>query len=101
MARYPVEWAAFERDPRATLPASVESLAMVAGRMLVGLRAAAATTATPALIVSHGRAIRTLAELASREPTAPLANAGAYRVEVENGEPVRAALLDGPTGRAR
>jgi broad specificity phosphatase PhoE len=92
VARYPAEWALFERDPRAT-PPGVESLAMVAGRMLVGLRRVSDEGVHPALIVSHGRAIRTLAGVIANEPTTPLANGGVYRVEVKNGEPVSAMLV--------
>jgi broad specificity phosphatase PhoE len=92
VARYPAEWALFERDPHAT-PPGVESLAMLAARMLTGLRRVSEAGVHPALIVSHGRAIRTLAGVIASEPTTPLVNGGVYRVVVEKGEPVSATSL--------
>jgi broad specificity phosphatase PhoE len=92
VARYPVECALFERDPLAT-PPGVEPLAAVAERMLAGVRRVSASVEDPILVVSHGRAIRTLAGAVSSEPTTPLANGGVYRFVVEGGEPVSAILL--------
>jgi broad specificity phosphatase PhoE len=89
-ARYPAEWASFEGDPRIP-PPGVEPLAELAGRMLIGLRRVAARGIQPALIVSHGRAIRSLATLVTGETTVPLSNGGIYRVVAEDGDPVSAA----------
>jgi hypothetical protein len=44
----------------------------------------------PALIVSHGRAIRSLVSAISRAPVEPLANGAAYRIVVERGAPLEA-----------
>jgi probable phosphoglycerate mutase len=87
IARYPTEWATFERSSR-TPPDGVEPLALVAGRMLLGLRGLIARGEAPVLVVSHGRAIRSLVTLiAGREP-APLRNGEVVRIDVENGEVV-------------
>jgi broad specificity phosphatase PhoE len=92
VARYPAEWASFEGDPR-TPPPGVEPLSEVAGRMLIGLRRVTERGTQPALIVSHGRAIRSLAGVITGESTTPLSNGGIYRVVVVNGEPVSATPL--------
>jgi broad specificity phosphatase PhoE len=89
VARYPKEWAHFEGDPR--VPGDgVEPLALVGARMLVGLRRVIERCAHPALIVSHGRAIRSLASLVTGKETIPLANGGVYEIVVHDGEPVSA-----------
>ena len=100
-ARWPAEWARFERDPNALAP-GVESLASVGERMLAGLRHVIArgdaepdARGGPWLIVSHGRAIRTLTSLVA-EPASglavlartPLKNGAIYRFVVESGVPV-------------
>jgi broad specificity phosphatase PhoE len=90
VTRYPAEWAAFEHNPRMP-PDGVEPLALVAGRMRLGLQRLITRGEAPVLIVSHGRAIRSLVTLISGHETAPLRNGGVVRVEVENGEPVRAS----------
>jgi probable phosphoglycerate mutase len=90
IARYPGEWARFDADP-GRLPEGVEPLESVAERMLRGLRDAASRMRAPALIVSHGRAIRSLVSAISRAPVEPLANGAAYRIVVERGAPVEAA----------
>jgi probable phosphoglycerate mutase len=89
MARYPGEWARFDSDP-SKLPEGVEPLERVAERMLRGLREAASRMQAPALIVSHGRAIRSLVSAISRAPVEPLANGAAYRIVVERGAPIEA-----------
>ncbi|MGO8992798.1 MAG: histidine phosphatase family protein [Polyangiaceae bacterium] len=92
LARHPVEWARFESDPRAA-PSGVEPLDSVAGRMLIGVRHAAERMEPPALIVSHGRAIRSLVSLVTGALAAPLANGAVVRIVVENGVPVDATPL--------
>jgi broad specificity phosphatase PhoE len=98
IARHPDEWSRFAGSPAAALP-GVELLAVVAGRMLLGLRRAAERpehARAPVLIVSHGRAIRALVTLVTGADVPPIANGGVYRVVVgENGDPVEAALLGG------
>lgn len=89
VARYPEAWERFEEDPRDP-PTGVEPLGSLAGRMLIGLRRAAETLETPALVVSHGRAIRTLASLVTGHPVPPIANGGVYRFALVNGAPVEA-----------
>lgn len=93
VARYPDQWGRFEHDPRVPED-GVEPLAFLAGRMLVGLRRVIARCAHPGLIVSHGRAIRSLAGLLTGEEPSPIPNGGVYRVLVENGEPVSASLFE-------
>jgi broad specificity phosphatase PhoE len=93
IARYPEEWNRFTSDPRAELP-GVELLAALAGRMLIGIRHAAARPGHPTLIVSHGRAIRALVGLVLGADVPPIPNGAVYRIVVEHGgDPVEAALV--------
>ena len=62
--------------------------------MLAGLRHVSAPGGAPVLVVSHGRAIRTLAGAITGAGSTPLANAGVYRIVVEAGEPVSAIRLE-------
>jgi probable phosphoglycerate mutase len=94
--RYPSEWGRFEDDPLGP-PPGVEPLAHVGVRMLAGLKRAAETMALPALVVSHGRAIRSLVTAATGAETDPLPNGAIYRFVLENGVPVEATPL--PTSR--
>jgi probable phosphoglycerate mutase len=92
MARYPAEWPHFDADP-GRLPPGVEPLDQVAERMLRGLRTASEQMGSPALIVSHGRAIRSLVGTVTGAPVEPLGNGAAYRFVVEDGVPIEAAPL--------
>ena len=82
MTRYPEEWKPLRGRSLARRLPGVEPLESVAGRMLLGLRRAAERMEHPALIVSHGRAIRSLVSLVTGKPVAPIANGGAYRFVV-------------------
>jgi broad specificity phosphatase PhoE len=61
--------------------------------MLSGLTRAAERMDLPGLIVSHGRAIRSLVTAVTGTSVAPLANGAVYRLVVENGVPVDATAL--------
>jgi broad specificity phosphatase PhoE len=93
--RYPSEWNRFEDDPLGP-PPGVEPLAHVGVRMLAGLKRAAVEMVLPALIVSHGRAIRSLVTAATGADTDPLPNGAIYRFVLENGVPVEATPLAPP-----
>jgi probable phosphoglycerate mutase len=91
--RHPVEWARFA-DARVA-PPGAESLDAVAARMIEGALRVVARGGGPALIVSHGRAIRELVQAVRGTPADPVPNAAVYRVAVEDGALVEATLLAG------
>ncbi len=96
VARYPREWIQFQEDPSLP-PPSVEPLDHVAARMLAGLRAMVIRPERSWLVVSHGRAIRALANAITPDAAPmPLGNGGVYRIVVERGEPVAAVLAFDP-----
>jgi broad specificity phosphatase PhoE len=95
--RHPTEWARYDADP-AALPLGLEPIDQVTARMLAGLRRAGGGMPPPALVVSHGRAIRSLLDRITGLPVGPLANGAVYRVIVEEGVPVDAAPLASATG---
>jgi probable phosphoglycerate mutase len=92
--RYPLEWASFDAAGGAA-PAGVEPLEHLTARMLRGLRAASEQMHAPALLVSHGRAMRSLVTAILGRPVDPIPNGGVYRVVVAAGVPVDAAPLTG------
>jgi broad specificity phosphatase PhoE len=92
VARYPREWRAFEDDPR-TPPDGVESLAVVTERMLVGLHRLIARREDRLLVVSHGRAIRSIVTAIAGVEMTPLRNGGVVEVVVLNGAPASARVL--------
>jgi probable phosphoglycerate mutase len=89
--RYPEEWAR-AAGPCGTPPGG-ETLEVLTERMLLGARSAAEELAAPALLVSHGRAIRELVLAVTGSPVAPIPNAGIYRFVVARGDFLEAREL--------
>jgi broad specificity phosphatase PhoE len=94
-ARHPEAWATFEVEASPRLP-EVEPLDAVTARMVLGLERAAERMDPPALIVSHGRAIRSLVSRITGAPTPPVLNGSVYRLRVVRGVAVEAILLPDP-----
>jgi probable phosphoglycerate mutase len=82
-ARDPAEWVRFVEGDGVSLGA--EALAAVARRMMDATLRAATVLPSPALVVSHGRAIRELLAIAVGWSVPAIANGGVYRFVVEDG----------------
>jgi probable phosphoglycerate mutase len=91
-ARFSVAWSQFEEGAGQDLP-GVESLDVLASRMLTGLRLATERMEAPALIVSHGRSIRVLVSKVTGRDVAPIPNGGVYRIRMHHGNLVEAGSL--------
>jgi probable phosphoglycerate mutase len=91
-ARHPVAYAQFEADP-IDASSGVEPLASVVERMRAGVLRAARSLPSPSLLVSHGRAIRTLVASVTGETPKPLGNGGVYRLVLDEDHLVEAVLL--------
>jgi probable phosphoglycerate mutase len=94
-ARHPDEWARFA-DPLAT-PPSGEPLKALEQRMLQAAYEASEFLALPALVVSHGRALRALVAAVTGQVCDPIPNAGVVRLVLEAGR-WTSARLDLPPG---
>jgi broad specificity phosphatase PhoE len=92
IARYPKEWDVFADHPR-TPPDSVESLAALTERMRGGLQRLIARSEDRLLVVSHGRAIRSLVTAVTGAEMSPLGNGGVVEVVIANGAPATARVL--------
>ena len=86
--RYPAEWERF-LDPEVSPPRG-ESLIEVRARMLRGVHAAVLAWDVPALIVSHGRAIRELTSEIIGQPVGPIANGAVMKLVLNDGRWVEA-----------
>ena len=91
-ARDPVAWAA-RVDPT-TSPPGGEPIAQVTERMVAASHRLLAHRPIPALVVSHGRAIRELVRRVRGSDVPPLSNTAVYRVTVRDGALTDAVLLD-------
>jgi broad specificity phosphatase PhoE len=91
-ARFSAAWSRFEEGAAQDLP-GVESLDVLASRMLAGLRRAAERMDAPALIVSHGRSIRVLVSKVTGRDVGPIPNGGIYRIRMQHGTLVEAGSL--------
>ena len=91
-ARDPVAWAA-RIDPTFAPPGG-EPIAQVSERMLAASERLLAHHRIPALVVSHGRAIRELVRRVRGADVPPISNAAVYRVTVRDGALTDAVLLD-------
>lgn len=91
-ARDPVAWAA-RVDPTVAPPGG-EPIAQVRQRMLAASLRLLAHRPIPALVVSHGRAIRELVRRVRGADVPPLSNAAVYRVSVRDGGLTDAVLLE-------
>lgn len=97
-ARYPTDWARYVADPRAGPPGG-ESRAALLERVVRAVQGAAARLSCPAVVVTHGGAIRALlAELVAAPGAAsgapgPIPNGGVVRVSLAAGQPVAATRL--------
>jgi probable phosphoglycerate mutase len=92
-ARDPAAWASLA--DRQSAPRGGESLDALATRILGAAERAAGALDAPALVVSHGRALRELVSAIRGEAVAAIANVGAYRVVLDDGRFVEAALFGG------
>ncbi len=90
-ARYPAEWARYVADRQAGPPGG-ESRAAVLERVVRAVQATAAQLSGPALLVTHGGALRALLA-AFPAPNGAAATAGADRIP--NGGLVRVSLAAG------
>jgi probable phosphoglycerate mutase len=98
-ARYPEEWARYVADRHAGPPGG-ESRAALLARVVRAVEGAASQLPGPALLVSHGGAIRALLAALPDAPGAapaaapgPIPNAGIVRVTLAAGKPVAAAWI--------
>ncbi len=96
--RYPADWARYVADPHAGPPGG-ESRAALLERVVHAVQGAAALLPCPALLVTHGGAIRALLsalppapEAAARVP-GKVPNGGVVRVTLAAGQPVEAMWL--------
>lgn len=99
-ARYPDAWARYVADPHAGPPGG-ESRAALAARVVRAVAVAAARLPAPALLVTHGGAMRALlaafpAAPGGRAAGAPakIPNAGIVRVRLAAGQPVATEWLE-------
>ena len=98
--RYPDEWARYVADPRAGPPGG-ESRAAMLERVVRAVQLAAARLSGPALVVTHGGAIRALLAAFPAAHGAPasgapgrIPNGGVVRVSLSGGRPVAAAWVE-------
>lgn len=98
--RYPHEWARYVLDPHGGPPGG-ESRAVLVERVVRAVAGAAARLPSPALLVTHGGAMRALlaalpATPGGRAPGAPakIPNGGVVRVRLAAGRPVAAEWLE-------
>jgi probable phosphoglycerate mutase len=98
--RHPADWARYAADPHPGPPGG-ESRDALLERVLRALQRAAARLSDPALIVTHGGAMRTVLAAIPVDPGAPgpgapgrIPNGGVVRVSLAAGRPVAAAWLD-------
>ncbi len=94
--RYPDEWARYVADPHFGPPGG-ESRAALLERVVRAVKGAAARLSCPALLVTHGGAIRTLV---AALPAAAGAPASGARPVIPNGGVVRVSLRAGEPGAA-
>jgi probable phosphoglycerate mutase len=99
-AQYPEDWARYVADPHAGPPGGESRLAL-AERVVRAVAVAAARLPAPALLVTHGGAMRALlrafSEASGRTAAAGPAripNAGIVRVKLAAGQPVAAEWLE-------
>lgn len=97
--RYPVDWARYVADPHAGPPGG-ESRAALLERVVRSVQGVAARLSCPALLVTHGGAIRALLAalppapgMASGAP-GPIPNGAVMRVSLAAGQPVAVTWLD-------
>jgi probable phosphoglycerate mutase len=93
--RYPEDWARYLADRHAGPPGG-ESRAALLERVVRAVQGAAARLSPPALLVTHGGAIRALLAAVPADPGAPgrIPNAGVVRVSLVAGQPVAATWLE-------
>jgi probable phosphoglycerate mutase len=98
--RHPEEWARFAVDPHVEPPGG-ESRPAVLERILRAVEGAAARLSGPALLVTHGGALRALLAALPATTGAPpsgapvrIPNGGVVRVSLEAGRAVAAMLID-------
>jgi probable phosphoglycerate mutase len=97
--RHPEDWARYVVDPHLGPPGG-ESRAALLDRVVRAVRGAAARLPGPALVVTHGGAIRALlgafpAAAPTIDPRRSIANGAVVRVSLEAGRPVAATWVDG------
>jgi probable phosphoglycerate mutase len=90
-------WARYLADPR-MMPPGGEQLPALVGRMRAAVLRAAEQLASPALLVSHGGAIRAIVRDVRGEAVGPVPNAAVYRIAVEAERIVDAELVEGEIG---
>lgn len=100
-ARYPADWARYVADRRAGAPGG-ESRAALLDRLVPALAGAAARLPGPALLVTHGGALRAVLAAFPADPGAPapppperIPNGGVVRVSLARGRPVSARWVAG------
>jgi probable phosphoglycerate mutase len=98
--RYPEDWARYVVDRHAGPPGG-ETRAAVLERVVRAVQGAAARLSGPALLVTHGGALRALLAALPAGPGAPasgaparIPNGGVVRVSLEAGQPVAASWLE-------
>jgi probable phosphoglycerate mutase len=98
--RHPEEWARYVAEPHVGPPGG-ESRAAVLERVVRAVEAAAARLSGPALLVTHGGAIRALLGVIPATVGAPatgvpgrIPNGGVVRVSLAAGRPVAARWVD-------
>jgi probable phosphoglycerate mutase len=93
--RYPEDWARYVAD-RHVGPPGGESRAALLERVVRAVQGAAEQLSAPALLVTHGGAIRALLAAVPEAPGAAgrIPNAGVVRVSLAAGRPVAATWLD-------
>ena len=99
--RFPDDWARYVADPHAGPPGG-ESRSALCQRVVRAVRGAAARLPGPALLVTHGGALRALLAALPAAPGAPasggpgrIPNGGIVRVSLAAGRPVAASWVDG------
>lgn len=95
-ARYPVEWARYLAD-RSAGPPGGETRAAVLDRVVRAVQAASARLSGPALVVTHGGALRALLAALPAAAGTPerIPNAGVVRVSLVAGRPAGATWIAG------
>lgn len=80
--QHPGDWERYRADPEC-LPSGAEAAGAVTSRMFDAVLELARGGSGPALLISHGGALRLLVSFMTRTPCPPIANTGSFRVQLQ------------------